>query len=53
MTNKQDILRQHFSALGKKGGKKRWAGKTPEEKSEHMRAVARKRWAVGNSERNT
>jgi uncharacterized protein HemY len=32
--NTQDILKKHFSSLGKKGGKKRWENVSAEERRE-------------------
>lgn len=34
----------HAAALGRKGGKARWAGASAEERSEHMKKAVQARW---------
>jgi hypothetical protein len=34
----------HAAALGRKGGKARWEGASPKERSEHMKMAAQARW---------
>lgn len=45
---RDEIMRDYFSELGKrggpKGGKARWKDKSPEERSEFARKVAQARW---------
>lgn len=36
--------RAAFAIAGRAGARKRWAGKTPEERSEHARRMAEARW---------
>lgn len=36
--------RAAFAIAGRAGARKRWAGKTPEERSEHARHMLRARW---------
>jgi hypothetical protein len=43
--NKAEILKEHYSAMGKKGSKNRWAKTTPEERSEYARQMVKARWA--------
>jgi hypothetical protein len=45
MAKKELTLREHLSAIQSEGGKARWAGLTPEERSEQARkaVVAKKR----------
>ncbi len=47
--NEDDILREHLSRLGRKGGKKggknRMAALTPKQRKELARKAARARWA--------
>ena len=41
----KDIIKAHYSAMGKKGSKSRWAKTTPEERSEYARRMGKARWA--------
>jgi hypothetical protein len=45
MTKKELTLREHLSAIQSEGGKARWAGLTPEERSEQARKAVVARWA--------
>jgi hypothetical protein len=45
MAKKELTLREHLSAIQSEGGKARWAGLTPEERSEQARKAVVARWA--------
>jgi hypothetical protein len=49
--NKKQIIREHYSALGKKGGpaggKARMASLTPKQRRELAKKAAAARWAKG------
>jgi hypothetical protein len=45
MTKKELTMREHLSAIQSEGGKARWAGLTPEERSEQARKAVVARWA--------
>ena len=40
----RDLFRAWGSEGGKQGGKKRWAGVSPEERSKHAKKAAAARW---------
>lgn len=42
--DKDEIIKAHYSAMGKKGSKNRWAKTTPEERSEYARRIVKARW---------
>jgi hypothetical protein len=45
MAKKELTMREHLSAIQSEGGKARWAGLTPEERSEQARKAVVARWA--------
>jgi hypothetical protein len=45
MAKKELTMREHLSAVQSEGGKARWAGLTPEERSEQARNAVAVRWA--------
>jgi hypothetical protein len=45
MAKKELTMREHLSAIQSDGGKARWAGLTPEERSEQARKAVVARWA--------
>jgi hypothetical protein len=45
MAKKELTMREHLSAIQSEGGKARWAGLTPEERSEQARRAVVARWA--------
>lgn len=45
MAKKELTVREHLSAIQSEGGKARWAGLTPEERSEQARKAVVARWA--------
>jgi ParB-like chromosome segregation protein Spo0J len=45
MAKKELTMREHLSAIQSEGGKARWAGLTPEERSEQARKAVLARWA--------
>jgi hypothetical protein len=45
MAKKELTMREHLSAIQSEGGKARWAGLTPEERSEQARKAVAVRWA--------
>jgi hypothetical protein len=47
----KEFLRKQASKGGKIGGRRRWAGTTPEERSEHMRSIASKRKRPGRKKK--
>jgi hypothetical protein len=49
MAKKELTLREHLSAIQSEGGKARWAGLTPEERSEQARKAVVARWAKKRS----
>ncbi len=45
MAKKELTMREHLSTIQSEGGKARWAGLTPEERSEQARKAVVARWA--------
>lgn len=48
---KEITLRSHLTKIGKLGRKARWKKKTKKQRSDYMRALARKRWGLDKKEK--
>jgi hypothetical protein len=51
--NEELTLREHLQAIQSAGGKARWAGLTPEERSMAARKAVQARWATKKAQDST